>query len=67
MKNPDFTFNDVGTIVFLRPLSKKALKWSSDNINVSSWQNPVCIEIEPRMFEGIKEGILNEGLTIEIS
>ena len=65
MKNPDFVYNDLGTIVILQPMSKKALKWISENVNVATWQSATSIEIEPRMFEGIKEGIISNGLTIE--
>lgn len=61
----DFIFKNHGAIVTLTPLSKKALKWSSENIDTVSWQNPDSIEIEPRLFDDIAEGIKRDGMTLE--
>jgi hypothetical protein len=60
----DFIFKDSGTRVFLTPLSEKALKWSSENINAAIWQNTDSIEIESRLFDDIAEAIKRDGLTL---
>jgi hypothetical protein len=60
----DFEFSNVGTIVFIQPLSAEARKWSTENIIVESWQNPDNIEIEPRLFDDIAEGIKDAGLSL---
>ena len=65
MNTPDFYFNNCGTIITLTPQTDKARQWIKQNLQLDSWQDPDQVPIEPRLFDDIHAGIINDSLTIE--
>ncbi len=61
----DFTFMNHGSLVTLTPISPAAQEWVSDHLpeDATTWGG--AIVIEPRYFDDIAHGILNDGLSLE--
>lgn len=65
MNLTDFYYINEGSIIILMPKTDEAKKWTVENIALDPWQNSFQIAIEPRYFDNIVDGILNDNLTIE--
>lgn len=65
MNTIDFFVINAFTVILLMPQTDQAKEWVNENLQVQDWQNKKQIAIEPRYFDDIYEGILNEGMTIE--
>lgn len=61
----DFLFRNNGTLITLTPQTEEARQWIDDHLNLDSWQDPAQVPIDPRLFEDIHAGILNDSLTIQ--
>jgi len=77
MKTPqgeDATFPDVivdnqGTIVLLRPQTDEAMAWIEENIGRGNGYQPYwpTVLVEHRFADGIIEGMVGDGLQVEVS
>lgn len=60
----DFTIENHGSLFLLRPESDQAREWVAENVE-DAMRFGHAVVIEPRYVEGIVEGILADGLTVE--
>jgi hypothetical protein len=67
MANIDFYFRNAISFISLMPVSVRAELWVKENLNLESWQDKNEISLEPRMFEGIYEGLINLGMVVKPS
>lgn len=67
MANTDFYFRNAISFISLMPVSIRAELWVKNNITLESWQDKNEISIEPRIFEKIYQGLLNEGMVVKTS
>ena len=65
MNATDFHISDHGSVCILYPNTPEACAWASDNLpdDCMRW-GPLGVVIEPRYIGAIREGIINDGLTI---
>lgn len=63
MAKPDFTSTNLGSIIMLVPITDRASDWIADNIDPTACGESV--NIEPRYFLDIAEGLLGDGLTLQ--
>ena len=61
---PDFTLENHGSIMLLRPLTGAAQDWVDDHIPDEAMAWGDAIAIEPRYIEDIADGIIDDGLSI---
>jgi hypothetical protein len=62
----DFYFRNEGSLILLLPKTDNAIEFVENNIQLDDWQNKYNIAIEPRYFDDIIEGILNDDLIIKM-
>lgn len=62
----DFTYCNHGSIIILTAVSAEAAQWVEDHLpeDALTW-GPNGTVIEPRYFDDIANGIINDGLSIE--
>ena len=61
----EILFEDIGTIVLIRPITYKGKKWIEENVQTESWQwSGDSLASEPRMALGVAEGARNDGLVV---
>jgi hypothetical protein len=62
----DFNILNCGSVVMVYPLTEQATNWVNKNVYLEPWQwLGGGFAVEPRYFDNLYEGIINEGLTIE--
>ena len=66
MREYDFFFSYDESIVLLLPQTDNAIDFVKENINLDDWQNEKRIAIEPRYFDNLLDGILENNLTIKM-
>jgi hypothetical protein len=63
---PDARVENLGSVRILQPLSPAGWAWARENLAVESWQmTGGGIAIEPRMVQGIVDGMEAAGLTVD--
>ena len=64
--NADFSVENYGSILLLRPLSTPAQHWIKKNIGRENGFQPYypTVVVEPRYIGDILEGIHNDGLAV---
>ena len=60
---PDFRATNLGSLIALRPISDDAKQWCTDHLPDDAQWFAGAVAIEPRYFEPIYEGILEDGLS----
>jgi hypothetical protein len=60
----DFRVFDHGSIIALRPVSEAGRAWIAENVDPGAQWHGSSLCIEPRYFEAIYHGIVEDGLTI---
>lgn len=66
MKTKDFIYSDTGSIIWLTPKTRKAVKWIERNLIQESFVNPDNVPIDPRYFDEVYEAIQRNDLLISI-
>jgi hypothetical protein len=67
MIEPDFSIENHGSILLLRPHSDGARTWVEENIGRDNGYQPhwPTVVIEPRYVQAIVDGITTDGLVIQ--
>jgi hypothetical protein len=68
LPQPDFLFEDQGSIVVIWPLSRRASDWIEKNVQSEPWQwqgEALCVYF--RMALGLMDTILAEGFSVKCS
>lgn len=60
----DFSIENHGSVVFLKPLTQAGIDWANDNIGKDNGYQPCwpTILLEPRYVDNVVAGIRNAGL-----
>ena len=65
LANVDVEVNDCGSVVLIAPLTVSAREWVEENAGLESWQwMGGAFACEPRMVEGLVEGMREAGLEV---
>jgi hypothetical protein len=68
MTDPDFYFDDQGSLIGLTPRSSAAHDWIDENLSVESWQRlGPAIMIDHGMAQTVLEAIEADGFTLSRS
>ncbi len=62
----DFTVENHGSIVLVRPNTQAGIDWANDNIGKDNGYQPYwpTMVFEPRCVENVVNGIRNDGLSV---
>jgi hypothetical protein len=60
----DFSVENHGSIILLKPLTKSAREWGAEHLPEDAMKWGEATVVEPRYIGDIVEGIINDGLVV---